>query len=334
MLQYLIVQLCDTSTSYCNYENLSKKQHLISLDDLKAGIFFAMKENLMLQFVYPDKELPMSYKELINTIDHNDIISSLCEDKELTEKADVIVFNDWIGLSYYRFSKEKTYVIRTSKDDFFDRYKSIKQMLDKVKRINIVFNDVEKFRDEDFIRLKKTLSFLSADIQELSLTDVLPQVNLLTDRLSLHGMNNCDAGWKNITLAPDGCFYVCPAFYLNKEKSVGDVHSGLMIKNPQLYRMEYAPICRHCDAFQCKRCIWLNKKMTLEVNTPSHEQCVISHIERNVSREMLKNLNIKKLVKDPSEIKEITYLDPLEIREDWDRELLQKELVKYHKENY
>ena len=62
MLQYLIVQLCDTSTSYCNYENPPKKQHLISLDDLKAGIFFAMKENLMLQFVYPDKELPMSYK--------------------------------------------------------------------------------------------------------------------------------------------------------------------------------------------------------------------------------------------------------------------------------
>ena len=49
---------------------------------------------------------------------------------------------------------------------------------------------------------------------------------------------------------------------------------------------------------------------------------------------MLKNLNIKKLVKEPSEIKEIAYLDPFEIKEDWDRELLQKELVKYHKENY
>ena len=56
--------------------------------------------------------------------------------------------------------------------------------------------------------------------------------------------------------------------------------------------------------------------MTLEENTPSHEQCVISHIERNVLQEMLKNLNVKKLIKDPSEIKKISFLDPFEIKED------------------
>lgn len=55
--------------------------------------------------------------------------------------------------------------------------------------------------------------------------------------------------------------------------------------------------------------------MTSEVNTPSHEQCVISHIKRNVLQEMLKNLNVKKLVKDPPEIKKIRYLGPFEIKE-------------------
>ena len=62
MLQYLIVQLCDTSTSYCHYENPKRISQLISLEDLKAGILFAMKENLMIQFVYPDEELPLSPK--------------------------------------------------------------------------------------------------------------------------------------------------------------------------------------------------------------------------------------------------------------------------------
>ena len=52
MLQYLIIQLDDTSISYCHYENTKDKSKLIGLDDLKAGILFAMKENLMIQFVY------------------------------------------------------------------------------------------------------------------------------------------------------------------------------------------------------------------------------------------------------------------------------------------
>ena len=64
----------------------------------------------------------------------------------------------------------------------------------------------------------------------------------------------------------------------------------------------------------------------------SHQMLLIADFLRKLFFEHY--LNIKKLVKEPSEIKEITYLDPFEIREDWDRELLQKELVKYHKENY
>ena len=51
MLQYLIILLDDTSTSYCHYENNKTKRQLISIEDLKAGIYYAMKENLMIQFV-------------------------------------------------------------------------------------------------------------------------------------------------------------------------------------------------------------------------------------------------------------------------------------------
>ena len=93
MLQYLIIQLDDTSTSYCHYENGKRENRLISLDDLKSGIFFAMKENLMIQFVYPDYELPSEYKDVINSIDHFDIVSSLCEDRKLVDNADIIVMH-------------------------------------------------------------------------------------------------------------------------------------------------------------------------------------------------------------------------------------------------
>ena len=94
MLQYLIILLDDTSTSFCHYDN-NLKSRLISLEDLKAGIFYAMKENLMIQFVYPDFELPQEYKDVINTIDHSVIVSSLCEDTALKDNADVVVMHDW-----------------------------------------------------------------------------------------------------------------------------------------------------------------------------------------------------------------------------------------------
>ena len=76
-------------------------------------------------------------------------------------------------------------------------------------------------------------------------------------------------------------------------------------------------MCSHCDAYQCKRCVWLSRKTTLEVNTPSHEQCVVAHLERNASRELLVNIRKHGMFLPETAIKEIDYLDPFEKREEW-----------------
>ena len=319
MIEYLIIQLDDTSTSYCHYENPMRKDNLIGLDILKSGILFAMKENLMIQFVYPEYELPSEYKEVIETIDHSKIVSSLCEDETLRDEADVIVYHDWTGLSFGKFEEGKSYVLRTTKADLFERYLFVKDVLSKVTRLNVVITDVESFREEDFARYKQVLEALSTCLEKLYADGKTPQLNILTDRMMLSAMNNCGAGDTNITLAPNGMFYVCPAFYLEDENDcIGDLENGLNIKNKQLYRLDHAPICSHCDAYQCKRCIWLNRKTTLEVNTPSHEQCVLAHLERNASRELLSRLRKHgTFLSEQGEIKEIDYLDPFDKRDEW-----------------
>ena len=333
MLQYLIILLDDTSTSFCHYDNSNVKSRLISLEDLKAGIFYAMKENLMIQFVYPDFELPQEYKDVINTIDHSVIVSSLCEDSALKDNADVVVMHDWTAIERMRFDTDISYVLRTTKSDLFDRYRFIIPIMGIVRRLNIVITDVENFKDEDFDKYQDVLYLLSEEIEKLYVDGKTPQLNLLTDRMMLDKMNNCNAGWENITLAPDGNFYVCPAFYIAKKAdgsetsigevcekgySIGDLRSGLDIKNPQLYRLDHAKLCSNCDAFQCKRCIWLNRKTTCEVNTPSHEQCVVAHLERNASRLLLNNIRKHGcFLPEREEIKEINYLDPFNIREQW-----------------
>ena len=277
------------------------------LETLKHGIRFGMMENLMIQYVYPDCELPAEYAAVIESIDHSKI-------KPANNGADV-----WVTESIKDIKAEVPVVWRTDKQSLFNNEVNITKALENVPRLNIMLTDIETFTDDDFTAYKSLLEKLSKAIEQMYIEGKVPQLNLLTDRMMLQKMNNCGAGDTTITLAPNGKFYVCPAFYYEDEKnSVGDLEHGVDIKNKQLYKLEYATICRHCDAYQCKRCVWLNRKMTLEVNTPSREQCILAHLERNASRELL--LNIRKhgtFLPEQEVIKEIDYLDPFDKRDEW-----------------
>jgi CXXX repeat peptide maturase len=319
MLQYLIILLDDASTSYCHYNNPSQSRHqLIDLADLKAGIRFAMKENLMIQYVYPDYDLPQEYKETIETIDHSKIIPS---NSPLVEEADVVVFNDWKDTIGFSLDESATYVLRINKKDLFAQKEVIETFISKVARLNIVLTDVETFTENDFSKYKSVLDSFGEETEKLYKAGLSPQLNLITDRIALTQMNNCNAGSNNITLAPDGGFYVCPAFYYSEEDKetfcVGDLKNGLAIKAAKLYKLAYAPLCRICDAYQCKRCVWINRKMTYDITTPSHEQCVLAHLERNASRKVLESVRKDREFYPEQDIKEIDYLDPFDVRIDW-----------------
>ena len=308
MLQYLIILLDDTSTSFCHYDVTKQERRLIPLETLKQGIRFGMMENLMIQYVYPDYELPEEYNAVIESIDHSKI-------KPNDVETDVLVLNGCADVE----DVNVPVVLRVGKQALFDNEDMVAELMDKTPRLNVVLTDEETFADEDFTTYKSVLERLSTKIEKKYLDGISVQLNILTDRMMLSQMNNCGAGNTNITLAPNGKFYVCPAFYYDDEDDyIGDLENGLNIKNKQLYKQEYAPICRHCDAYQCKRCIWLNRKTTLEVNTPSCEQCVVAHLERNASRELMNNIRKHGIfLPDKEEIKELDYLDPFEKRDKW-----------------
>lgn len=324
MIQYLVILLDDTSVSFCHYTNDKQEHELMPLETLKAGIVYAMKENLNIQFVYPSYSLPKDYLEVIDSIDHTDIKPAI-----LGAEADVVVMdgiNQVPNANDNDFKQGVSYVLRLSKHELFEKIANVSALLNKVERLNVVITDVENFKDADFERYSEVLRMLSEEVEKQYVVGKDVQLNLLTDRMMLDKMNNCGAGDTSVTLAPDGKFYACPAFYLTKDEdgigalhmSIGDLQHGLYAKNPQLYKLNHAPLCRRCDAYQCKRCIWLNRKMTYEVNTPSHEQCVMAHLERNASRDLLNAIRKKcAFLPEQEEIKEITYIDPFEVRKEW-----------------
>jgi CXXX repeat peptide maturase len=312
MLQYLIILLDDTSVSYCHYENARTARRPIGMDDLKAGILFAMKQNLTIQFVYPDCELPAEYRAVIESTDHCRIAPSSLQ---AGAGAEAVVFEcaDAIPDATDFPCTDSVCVVRLAKSELFRKADKLIALLEKPRRINVALTDADTFDADDFAAYGRVLSRLSDVMTAQYGRGCFPQLNILTDRVLLDRMNNCNAGVENVTLAPNGKFYVCPAFYFEDERDdVGNPVDGLEIANGQLYRIDRAPLCRRCDAYQCRRCVWLNRKTTLEVNTPSREQCVAAHLERNASREWLKKTT--DFFPDRN-IPEIDYLDPFDAKD-------------------
>ncbi|MGN0234975.1 MAG: CXXX repeat peptide maturase [Paludibacteraceae bacterium] len=314
-LQYLVILLDDTSVAYCHAPNPLTERRLMPLDVLKAGILFGMKHNLMIQFVYPDYALPADYEEVIESIDHVKI------------GRDIVVVD---GVPA-RLPEGETVVLRLRVKELLEKQYEVAALLPSVKRLDICLTDVEAFTDEQIPAYQTALQTLTEVLVNQYKAGKVPQVNILTDRLQLTAMHNCGAGVSNITLAPDGKFYLCPAFYyddrtgvsnrLNHKtgdatRSVGDLASGMAIPNKQLLQLDHAPLCRICDAFHCHRCIWLNQRLTWDNNTPSHQQCVMAHLERNASRDLQQRLTEAGFGFE-QEIPAINYLDPFEVKEEW-----------------
>ncbi len=313
-MQYLVILLDDTSEAYCHADNPLKERRLMPLDTLRKAILFGMKQNLMIQYIYPDDDLPEEYNTLIESIDHVKI------------GCDVRVCNG-VPASV----AGKNVVLRLTIGEFIAGQYDIAALLPQVERLNICLTDIAAFRDEQAEDYKKALETLNAVLVNLYKKENPTQVNMLTDRLVLTEMHNCEAGIGNITVAPNGKFYLCPAFYYDEQmgisnrmnhstkdasRSVGDLDSGLQIPNKQLLELDHAPLCRKCDAYHCHRCIWLNDRLTMDANTPSHQQCVLAHLERNAGRELQQMLAAQGL-HTGNEIPEIDYLDPFDVREEW-----------------
>lgn len=276
----VVVLLSSYSTAFCVSDNSFQKEQLMPLATLQHIVETAKQEHLKLEFVFPEKELPCEYIELINSIEHLKITPAASK-----AVGDAIVLNGWNHHSVS--SLENAFcILRTTLAAFYNSVLELEPILKTADRLNLVFTDEEKFCKEDENPYRDTLNQLSLLVLHQWRNGHKIHVNIITDRLQLSEMNNCNAGWKSVTLAPNGKYYICPDFfYADEEDSCGDLVNGLDIKNPLLYKLNHAPLCRDCGAYHCQRCVFLNKKKTLEVNIPSYEQCAKANIELSISKQ-------------------------------------------------
>jgi len=320
MLNYLIVLLDQASTSFCYYTNpaFSKNNSSkpIPYNTLNRVVNYALKNSLMINYLFGIDPLPDKYQKLIAKSQHVKILPARAFDHFSDEEV-VLVINE----SELEFAKtlednfKQNIILRFPKSNLPELSAYIELLINKCRRLNLNLLDINKYDTNDLEEYKRQLDLIYDIVEDRYLSGHSVELSFISDRMMLSEMNNCNAGLTHLTVAPNGKFYLCPGFYFDDvNNSVGDLNSGINIKNQQLLDLEHAPICRICDAYHCKRCIYLNQKTTLEINTPSHEQCVVSHLERNTSKLLLDELNTRlEVFHDQEPIPEIDYLDPFEL---------------------
>lgn len=182
---------------------------------------------------------------------------------------------------------------------------TVKGILPFSSRVNINLSGVDS--NFDLVGYGEQLRMLNSVLLEYIVRQQPREIRQLTDRIFMKKMNNCFAGEKNVTLAPDGKFYFCPAFYFNKDLKLD------FEKNRKLTFLSSAPACDNCEAYHCDRCLYRNYLGTGELNTPTGMQCRMAHLEKRCSAELLEMLKKENVPGfQDFQVPESKYDDPLE----------------------
>ncbi len=312
MLKYLIVPLSGNSSSFCHYpiDKLATEVPFIDEQILYEIIFWSMKENLSVQFIYPEQRVPERLQELINTVEHISFVPETCVDPNILSNADIIISEN---LDILNKQEGKIYILRLTLRELLSRGAELVDLLTRSIRVNVVITDIKNFSRDDIEAYRVFLSHVAEHIVAEAHKGVDLQLNILTDRMRLTSMQNCNAGVENLAVSLNGNLYPCPAFFGDAQFKCGDIFNGYTAPSQKLFKFANAPICTVCDAFHCKRCVWLNRNLTHEVNTPGWQQCVMAHLEREVGREALARIRRNRPDFCPQiHIPEINYLDPLD----------------------
>lgn len=290
--RFLVVLMDDHATSFCHYEGRDMAHSkLMDYATLKQTIKYARKHGMTPQFVLGNARLPDVYEAELARVEHVRIVP-ISHSVNCSNAVVVVNPQDYADSKILEQVSADVVILRILKEDVGRFSEIVTPLLGKCKRLNVSLLGLERYSEADIGRYKEQLDIVGDFLAQKHKVQQAVEINVLTDRLMLRQMNNCNAGIDHLTVAPDGRIYVCPAFYYAGEHDIGDIkRDGPIPPNKQLLDIEHAPVCSLCDAFHCKRCVFINKLLTLEVNTPSWQQCKISHNERAASRKFLSKID-------------------------------------------
>ncbi len=300
-LRHLFIMASDDAVVHCSYENKSTDFTLIDVSHLIAGLRFAERE-----FFRPVILHSKSGERLLipSPYDPLHIVSGdkACADSEIAVHENTVQDSVSTDTSILIVDNGLIPAIGdlTSK------------LLDQSRRVNLVLRDPGSLSPHDLVMYEEQLKLVARKLLSLRSAGIKKEVSAITDRFELGEPEDCGAGVSSLTLAPNGRLYLCPAFYLEDKGSfVGTPVDGIDMNKVEMCTRKKAPLCQDCQAFSCRRCLYLGRKYTLQMNVPSKAQCTTGLVELRVSAWMARQ--IEKVGPDWVSVAEKDeLLDPLE----------------------
>ncbi|MDR3566090.1 MAG: CXXX repeat peptide maturase [Negativicutes bacterium] len=328
MYKYLLVILEKGAVPFCHYSNpyfhSLAQPEFMSAEVLGKVVDYAQEQGLFLNLLFGKHRLPAEYEKLIGTVNHVKMIPLSLKD---TYPDGVLVLEADENLLFAGLdsSSERNIILRAAAGDLPHLADIVESLKGKFKRLNLHLVGQETFSAKQLESYEAQLKKIAAMLQKAYQSGEEIEINVLSDRLLLREMNNCDAGVKHLTVAPSGKAYICPGFYYDdEENAIGSWTDmpDIAVENQRLLDLSCAPLCSQCDAFHCKRCVYLNKATTFEINVPSRQQCLTAHVERDVSRRLLHSLRMTRPFDKLPSIPGLAYNDPFDkvVQDVWNRE--------------
>ncbi len=302
--KYIQIMTSDNIVPHCNYRNIYKSNDVIKEDTIKKAMKFSIKNGYEIVFLgEPSKSIQIKSPSII-------YITGEKDKKHRNQEQYIHIYDNGVESCDENIINS---ILLINEDNIKNISILIKKLFMNKERVNIVLEGTEKWNDEQINEYGNQLDKVIELIVEEYKKNNYVEVNVLTDRLNYEKHCNCTNGNKTFTLAPNGKFYICPAFYFNNpEDFIGDLDNGIINENDSLMHTEKSSLCKQCDAYQCKICKFMNKKLTEEYIVPSKIQCLIGNYERNKSKKLQSRLVELGLILDSNTINDINYLDPLE----------------------
>lgn len=316
-LTHVLVMLEDGAVSFCHYENplfySSSKPRWMADDLLRSIVRYAERSEIALTFLLGKTRAPLRIERLMNRIPHSKIVPMALRNA-YPEAIFVLDSEDGAVSNQLDLDFSRNVILRLSRRDIGRCSEFCTTLAGRCGRLSVHMRDIEYFTRSDLAVYADELSNLALAMRKLYVGGHRVEINVLTDRMMLHEMRNCDAGVTHVSVAPNGECHICPAF-VNNWPPIGrfDGVSGLLVQRIAGIEYERAPLCTRCDAFHCKRCVYLNRTLTEEFNVPSEQQCALAHIEREASRLLLKALGSVEPFRRMPRIAELNYRDPIEL---------------------
>lgn len=264
--KYLYFLMSNEETSHCMYNTPQYKSRLeMSVETLDQGLAYAYKNDMIPVFLGdPGEKLSKKESRKLHVVIANaDLLSAPRSEMEVlipvvnNAKSENCIHSD---ICIYQFNK----------NSLGDLYNDLIALSANYRRINIKPQDLDLWNEDDIENYKVQID----KYNEYRKENYVANLNIL----GTANDNYCLAGTNDLTLAPNGKFYICPAFYHNfTDDDIGDIENGIYVKDPILFSNSKTADCGKCNV-NCMRCKYINIKCTYAINIPADIQCKLAQV--------------------------------------------------------